>query len=327
MSDVFLLGAGFSHAISERMPLLAALGDEMAYRLPRDYGWFDLETQLNLEEMLTFLATPQPWLSEAENLRNQAEFLDISRRMAVVLSRAESAVLSHPMPEWLMPLVQGWHDQGVEIVTLNYDTLVEHALTELFRQSSPKLGSVVAHAHSYAVPIQSAMARSRLVHNPYEGTRTLGLMKLHGSLNWRYSGSTSSRGEEIYDVGVIPGWDPKPLPREATSAAIDKVPLVVPPTFGKSPFFTNETVAGTWRSAFRALSRADSIYALGYSLPEADHSMIGLLRDAIGNRQEVHVVNRSVDVASRYERLLRGRVSTEFAESGVESFANQYAAG
>jgi hypothetical protein len=65
MSDVFILGAGFSKAISDAMPVLNDLSVEVKQRLP------ELEKVAtflpdNIELWLTFLSQKHPWLSEAQ---------------------------------------------------------------------------------------------------------------------------------------------------------------------------------------------------------------------------------------------------------------------
>ncbi len=73
-SDVFILGAGFSHAISEDMPLTDGLGAKLmkradAQRILKFGGNFELQ--------LSFLAQDHPFLSASQNLKNRALFFDM----------------------------------------------------------------------------------------------------------------------------------------------------------------------------------------------------------------------------------------------------------
>jgi hypothetical protein len=188
---------------------------------------------------------------------------------------------------------------------------------------------VLAHSPFYAIPIQGALSRTQLVPSPHRDEGVGRLIKLHGSLNWRYSGSDRAVGEEIYDIGLVPGWTDSPLNTAAVAAAPDKVPLVIPPTLEKSPFFINETVRGLWRLAKRALKKSGHWYVIGYSLPDGDHNMLGLLRNAIqGSPKLITVVNRDEAVAERYRRALRGleniRFDVGFVDAGAEAFASAY---
>jgi hypothetical protein len=325
VTDAFLLGAGFSRAVSEHMPLLNELGDQIPFRSEE---FRPALLSANFEKMLTYFAERQPWLNEETNLRNRATFLDISRRISSVLLRRQTDALQQPMPNWLHGLVERWIGQGTWVITLNYDTLIEKCLTEHVRRTSePRLGAIFAHSGLYPVPIQSALGRFQLVLGE-QAKAPFSYLKLHGSLNWRYSGGESPQ-ETIYDIGVTPGWNSDPLPDQAERSAIDKVPLVVPPTLSKSSFFVNETVRSIWRLAGIGLERADNVYCLGYSLPESDHTMIGLLRDSIRESATVFVVNRDAGAAARFEKMLSplGKVSAGFAggDDCIPRFTQQYA--
>ena len=88
MGDVFLLGAGFSKAVSDDMPLLQELSSQIRGRLS------DLPESLstlgdNIEIWLSYLSQPHPWLRESENLRNRALALEITEEIEKVLDEKE----------------------------------------------------------------------------------------------------------------------------------------------------------------------------------------------------------------------------------------------
>jgi hypothetical protein len=324
VTNAFLLGAGFSKAISDHMPLLNELGSQIPFHSEE----YRPTLQEDFEKMLTYFAERQPWLNEETNLRNRATFLDISRRISMVLHQRQAQALQQPMPNWLHELVKHWIKDGTWVITLNYDTLIEKSLTEHVRRTSdPKLGTIFAHSQLYPVPIQSALGRFQLVLGEQAGA-PFNYLKLHGSLNWLYSGAESPE-ETIYDIGVTPGWNSDPLPGQAVRSAIDKVPLVIPPTLGKSSFFANEAVRSIWRLARIGLGEADHVYCLGYSLPESDHTMAALLRNSIAEAATIFVVNRNPDAPARYQEMLSsaGTVSAEFAgvDDCIPRFVQRYA--
>ena len=124
--DIFVLGAGFSRAISDSMPLMRDLGCRVANRLEgyrRIAPLFDGDVEL----AMTFLAQGHPWLAESERLRNRALFLEISGAIAREVDAATEEVLSHLWPEWLIRFVHYLHDHRCTVITLNYDTLLERA--------------------------------------------------------------------------------------------------------------------------------------------------------------------------------------------------------
>ena len=90
--DAFLLGAGFSCALSEVMPDTKALGREVASRLTHAGHSTELLYGLysgNFEAWLTQLAEGRPWASEADNLRDRAMFLEASSLVADIIRMAQ----------------------------------------------------------------------------------------------------------------------------------------------------------------------------------------------------------------------------------------------
>jgi hypothetical protein len=76
--DVFVLGAGFSRAISAEMPLMKELSHKVAARLGKTFKKVASSFNNEVELTMTFLAQGHPWLAEAERLRNRALFLEAS---------------------------------------------------------------------------------------------------------------------------------------------------------------------------------------------------------------------------------------------------------
>jgi hypothetical protein len=127
-TDVFLLGSGFSKAISSVMPTLADLSKTVLDRSAHLRSQLPPSAQENLEIALAFLSTRQPWLSESEYHRRVAEAFDLIAQVAPVLEQAEleaARCSSHHPPEWLLRFIYWLHDEHAVIITFNYDTLLE----------------------------------------------------------------------------------------------------------------------------------------------------------------------------------------------------------
>src|SRR4051794_35227749 len=79
--DVFLLGAGFSRAIGEAMPLTNGLTDAVREELSAHVPAQDFANvpyiNSDFEKALSYLNESQPWLNEADRLRNRALFFDM----------------------------------------------------------------------------------------------------------------------------------------------------------------------------------------------------------------------------------------------------------
>ena len=130
--DAFVLGAGFSRAISEEMPVLTELGDEIFNLLGTDApAVLPNLPPTDFENWLSFLAEDDPWLREDDRLRNRSIFLNVSRLLCDFISARETAARRDALPDWLRMLVGRWHEDEASVITFNYDTLVEAAFTEV----------------------------------------------------------------------------------------------------------------------------------------------------------------------------------------------------
>ena len=137
MSEVFILGAGFSRAISDEMPLTKDLSKEVVDRYLHA-GNISLEVRRMIEEdfekALTFLTQDKPWLTEAENRRHKALYLDLTHVIRGILtekSRSASVWGINNPPLWLEALITYWHINQCTVITLNYDTLIERVASSV----------------------------------------------------------------------------------------------------------------------------------------------------------------------------------------------------
>jgi hypothetical protein len=298
MAEVFLLGAGFSKAISEHMPLLAELSRKVQARTSSKAHspiWDMFED--DLEMWLTYLSQSHPWLSESGNLRNRALFLDLSRSIADELEECENLAIQSFPPDWLSNLSCWWHERKTVIITLNYDTLIERAAA-----------TTRYHLHCndlYPITLTPAAHREAGVVGS-ERVLSLQLFKLHGSVNWFYSGSTTFYGETLYLVSI-------PLHPVDTNhyreTVKDKVPLIVPPLTEKSLFFfQHETIRTLWAQAAAALREATCVFCLGYSFPPTDISLRFFLQaNAPQGKVPFFIVNLPQrEIVSHFRELLPG---------------------
>jgi len=304
--EVFLLGAGFSRAISEAMPLLQDLSDH----LRRKWGDTDRVPSEVLEMMednfahaLSYLEQAKPWLTEADNLRHRALFLEFSSLIAEDLEeivRDLTADARPAVPPWVGRLIRYWHENRCVVLTLNYDTLIE----SIAARTRVHDGDGIAARDMYPPLLTDAGLRSGI---STEGRprATFRLLKLHGSTNWYYSGRALAQGEPIYFV--------PPREREAEAcdrhqlrlrSVADKYPFLVPPIFDKSALFTHETIRALWFEAGETLRRATRLVSMGYSLPESDLTMMHFLRTRLGESVELEIVDPSESAAENFQRVL-----------------------
>lgn len=207
-----------------------------------------------------------------------------------------------PQPAWLPKLVQHWQDTNAVVMTFNYDVLVELAWLDLFG------GSGVPWSHLYAVPITPAASRTSSILGGIRPTAGMRLLKLHGSLNWFYSGPGAPPGDTVYDLGVTGGWNGSGvLPRYDEDDVADKVPFIVPPAAVKSPYYANQILSGQWRTAAKALETADEVVIMGFGMPPTDLLVSSMLATLVTPTHTVVPVTPDDKLPDRLRELLEPR--------------------
>ena len=260
--DVFILGAGFSKQISEQMLLLRELSAVIASRLPRDMKAIPFMST-DVEMAMTFLARPQPWMTQAERLRNRALFLDITDAIATEIDQRSASL--RVCPGWLLRFVHWLHFKRAVVITLNYDTLLESAICEIRGGDCYPKG---------LIPFRFAALEGLLGNDARPDS--LELLKLHGSVNWRFSGRESYSGELI-QWSTIRNLTAPSKPVEASTQIDGSFPLIIPPVTDKAGYFAHHCIEHLWKRASLSLARAQRIYCVGYSLPETDLTIRFLL--------------------------------------------------
>jgi len=221
---------------------------------------------------------------------------------------ADDPIVGSPSPydafvELLIQMEETTLLSPTAIISFNYDLLLEYAFT--VREMEIDYGLKNTTKHKDAIP----------------------LYKLHGSLNWTFN----QVGNEIesfrlqklpaesywrrYGVYECPlrrpidtmelihgpdGWGDKPVPD----------PLIVPPTWSKGQY--HEKLSSVWYNASRALSTAENIFVIGYSLPPADQFFraffaLSTMSDSLIER--LWVFDPS-EIAARYQSLVGAAISS-----------------
>ena len=174
-------------------------------------------------------------------------------------------------------------DGGVIMAHPMYHDLV----AKLFKQPEPS--SVAFLSFNYDLALDIAFLRAQIPMDYGLSTKTEGapLLKLHGSLNWGYEMETRSiipwavshylnrfklvdaRLDSIRQARVQTGSLIHHSRNDTTSnKQIDDVPVIVPPSWNKAD--NHRLIAPVWTRAAQELGEADSIFVIGYSLPETD---------------------------------------------------------
>lgn len=328
MTDLFILGAGFSKAIYNSMPTMDELSSAVLQNREKAGLPVDALHRLgsNIELWMTYLSQSQPWLKTTDNDFNKAFAGQLREQIKEIIDdRTTLAARSDP-PAWLSRLIRSWHEKRATVVTLNYDTLIERASREL--RITDKIKRVPA-GQMYPPYFANIWSRSGDGLFAEDEINTFLYLKLHGSTNWYYSGRDNFYGETIFYSDVPPLGSDHSIQGTALSArSRDKEALIIPPVYEKTTYFNNETVKGLWHDASVALSKATRVFVIGYSLPSSDLGMrLFLINNQPKPQTPVYVIDRCADVATRYECVLPElQITKDFAhdQNPVEEFSEHY---
>jgi len=256
-----------------------------------------LDQPENFELLLTYLSQEHPWKSPIEKHVDRALYEAIASEIGRYLARRESSIMNHP--EWLKKLVLYLHNQhhealrtepcsSIPVITFNYDTVIERALLVDLQNDKKSLhyaGRLYNHPEMRVTAIDQSIYRTHLLYLTVAGSvdakshftlrdlfgkeeePTFHLLKLHGSINWFYSGQLGP--SEIFCTFIT---DEKPSDTyyHSLRAARGKIPLIIPPILDKTPFYGHPFIRSLWTQAREYLQDADEIFCVGYSMPLTD---------------------------------------------------------
>jgi hypothetical protein len=340
MKDTFILGAGFSKAVHPAMPLMQDLSDivikkstiEAELRSARMQPFVESN---NFELILSYLFQEStPWKDRSETNLHKSIFYKIANKVREEIMQKESESLDVSIiPDWLQKLVLRFHTSQARVLSFNYDTLIERVA----RYTKPE-GKQDPIMTDWLYPkflrnVDSFIYQPpglRIVHVPIEYP-TFKLIKLHGSINWYYSGEFNFPGDPVYFVAAHqknPRYDVK----QYAEHLLDKEPLIIPPVTDKAAFYSTSIIRTLWAEAHKALHEADRIFFLGYSLPETDITTRYLLMSAVQPEAKIFIVNRGkTDIekkklCDRYQSAMP-QVSAPFdlsfiKDGGIEAIAD-----
>lgn len=317
---LLILGSGFSKAVFSDMPTVMELArcleeEDALRRAPYKQLLGDPEL------LLSYLSLDQPWKKSEEALNDAGLFIKVQRRLAGHIARCEDQVFKDSIPDWASHLVQFLHEARVPVITLNYDTVMER-LVHLLKEAKSAGETWPREYDLYDLPLSPIQLRESGTLSGVE-THTFQLIKLHGSINWFYSGVEGFPGEQVYYRPVNAssplqdgrGRFPKSS-QKITRLEKDKVPLIIPPVAEKSRFYGNRTIRTLWADARKALKEAEEILCVGYSLPVTDLTM-KLFLQSVARPKRIAIVNKE-DYTSKMGQELVERYRVAFPEAEVD---------
>ncbi len=323
-TQTYVLGAGFSRAVSPSMPLLNELGrrvHELDGVLRDRVSSHEI---LNFENWMSQVATPEPYRNRAENHDALSLYSRAVIQIGRVLQGEVSVATEGALPDWLTRLVQMWHTSKATVATFNYDTLAEIAA---------RRGNLFDPSDRLVLPWQTVINFA-----PPGNDRTIGedsrnitwssfrLLKLHGSINWYWVPDDSS-GATLERVPLFDGAVDDEKAFDSSRWLPGREPYIVPPVATKSVFYGGPLTTHLWQSAGRALRKTTELVIMGYSMPVTDLTTLGLLQESLRDKRALSIVVCDLnpdDVVDRLEKLLPTDIHLDVATFKGENAIEQY---
>ncbi|TQO18853.1 SIR2-like protein [Rhodoglobus vestalii] len=272
---VYVLGAGFSRAISQHMPLTDELGAAITSRL--GITWPSGSEENSFEDQLTLLSTSLPFLAGHENTSRRAIAEEVTATLAEELEDRNNSAAAGESPLWLRQLVSLWQAEQATVVTFNYDTLVEQAVTALRPAVLDRGASEPKSVHGWQVVFPAPTPVNALTYESLHGPtqESFQLLKLHGSLNWYWSLGESAT---IVRDATVCGFGSRSATTESDEAGVKLLDrFLIPPVTSKDSYYNVNLVHRLWRTAHDAMQQASRLTIIGYSMPAADRIAAELL--------------------------------------------------
>lgn len=200
-----------------------------------------------------------------------------------------------PLYDLYTALMTGFLDKRASqrntIITFNYDTLVEHALSHLPLKFSYGFGD-----YSQGAAFKIGLEKPKTLPvgwNDETQDDDLHLLKLHGSINWAVSKSNDDHIlHTVYDdySGIL---------------ADNRWPLLEPPMWNKS---FPDLLRVVWNKAVERLRTATRVIIIGYSCPPADQHFRFLLAAGLHRNislTQLFIVNPDEVVHTRISEMVQ----------------------
>lgn len=268
LPHVFIVGAGFSKAISENMPTLIQLGTTIASYLKSrpSFGLLPKAAQEalergfipggDLETWLSNLASPAPFVSDVEAHFNAGIFAEITSIIGDEIDARELDVLKMEAPPWVLRLIRIWNAVGATVISFNYDTLIEHAAC-------------------FILPVGDRWPNVAFK-----------LLKVHGSTHWwRTRGDSPS--SSVDEQPLLPGWGVNDMRR----VSVGDERVLVPPVATKGSYYEPSFIRRQWQQARLAMETATKLFITGYRLSANDLATTTLISQHLASNAEIAVVN------------------------------------
>lgn len=283
--ELFILGAGFSRAITPVMPVLNGLTREIKRKMDAlpdsdlKKFWNDLiitpnigdinGKNANFEDIMTFLSSKFVYEDYKESGLKAILYqkvVELIRR--IFIEKHIEKEIEIGRKEWKQ-FVDYLTKTKAHVFSFNYDLVFENLL-RVYHEERPSSSDFDL---LYSIPTQNHGGYI----DAYELEDHLIIYKLHGSINWFYN-------KNSYGIQVENPLSPK-------AHFLGLTPLIVPPTILKNFDNTTNMLDTQWHQFKMDLESAERVYIIGYSIPKTDIATRFLLQTHLKKSASVHIIS------------------------------------
>ena len=269
---IYILGSGFSKSVSQTMPTLKELTQELLL----------INDKKNYYELSSFVQN----LKQLAN--NSREVTTIEKITSIILSKGlfyntEEKIYYNTLRHQLMR----WVFERIEADSPEVDPAKQQALIRFFEQCNKAEPGAECDELSLILSFNYDLLLERLLGresgpgwefdyiinlNSYKGPKRLEskadkpvfeYLKLHGSLNW-FTAPGADRND-LSNVYLVDESDPS-----MHLIHNRDIPVYIPMAFAKTEFFIGSLYNILWNIGRRCLEEAEEINFIGYGFPQTD---------------------------------------------------------
>lgn len=331
MGRVFVLGAGASRALNSGAPLMGQLLEQaLEFSLDLREGTASAPIARDVKGFLAevygmrYDVFPPDVVPPFEDVLSLVDYciennIPLSRQYSVdylrqlrknliyIMGRVLQVKLARSTNTCLIESFLSKLSENDSIISMNYDLIIDNGVLD---------------RHDMVDYHITTKINQELANNG--NTRKTSIYKLHGSLNWLYCPVCR----------VLRSYDGR---KQALAALIRNIPcddchtplepILITPSFLKN--YNNSFIVEVWRKAQERLQRADEVFFVGYSMPDADIELRMFFTRALyanklihdGRRCRITVIDKSESdksaVRVRYEKIF-GEV--EYYKDGFDRY-------
>ncbi|MCY4524249.1 MAG: SIR2 family protein [Halobacteriovoraceae bacterium] len=217
---------------------------------------------------------------------------------------------------WLKKIIQIWHKSSSNIITTNYDLFIEQALETFIK---------ICYKNAYKYPLLDPLTNKKI---DTSLSKTLSIYKVHGSMNWLYSGKLYSYESPIYCDYTICDECNKENINKIEEIMFNRHLLMLPAPVYKNRFLNNKIIRDNWSSSRKIIHNSKNIYCIGFSFSKADKHLIDFLFNTNKiSKKNIYIINLDKNVFNRCKNMLNSSYKIEFLyndENPINSFINNY---